>query len=429
MNILIFNNISPFEASGIVGLDLYNGFKNKGHNVKLLVNNYYPDYPEGIVGVETYYRLKKKEILKKIRRRLKLRKTIITDPNYHLHELFEQKVIYKTSKLLKIARIQADAIVVLFAKDFINTRNIYELSKETNAPIYWLMYDMAPLTGGCHYAWDCAGYQNRCGNCPGLFSSDPFDATFTNLEYKKKYVDITNIHLIAASEWQYRQAKLSSLFRNKTIHKILLSVDSAVFKPLNKEKLRLEMGVSDTKRIIFFGSVYLAHLRKGMYYLLESLKLLDDKIKGTELENNILLLIAGMGIEEIVESLPFEYHYLGMLDNRHGIASAYQAADIFICPSIEDSGPSMINQSIMCGTPVVAFEMGVALDLVITGKTGYRAKLKDSDDLAQGLYNVLTLENDKYQELSGCCRELALELCAPDVQIEIFEDILQKPKS
>jgi glycosyltransferase involved in cell wall biosynthesis len=291
------------------------------------------------------------------------------------------------------------------------------------------MYDMAPLAGGCHYAWDCVGYQNKCGNCPGLFSSNPFDITFRNLEYKKKYIDRTNIQLIAASEWQYRQAKLSSLFKDKTIHKILLSVDPNLFKPVEKEILRENLGIPLTKKVLFFGSVYMNHKRKGMQYLLEGLKYLKELIKGTNLENDIYLLIAGRNIEEIVEHLPFDYNFLGMLDNTKGIASAYQAADVFLSPSIEDSGPSMINQSIMCGTPVVSFEMGVALDLVITGKTGYRAILKDSNDLAKGIYNVLSMRKDKYDELSRNCRELALKLCSPDIQIQMFEDILQSSKT
>jgi glycosyltransferase involved in cell wall biosynthesis len=261
---------------------------------------------------------------------------------------------------------------------------------------------MAPFTGGCHYSWECKGYQNNCGKCPGLYSSDPFDLTYENLSYKKKYISKTNIQIIAGSEWQYRQAKNSSLFRDKPVHKILLSIDPSVFRPLDKGEIKLKFGILSVKKVVFFGSVGLSDQRKGMLYLIESLKILKEITKKTnpELEKNILLLIAGERSEGIAGSLPFESLYLGLLNNTFGIASAFQAADIFVCPSIEDSGPMMINQSIMCGTPVVSFEMGVALDLVKNGETGYRAKIKDSVDLAQGIYNILTLESDKYKVLS-----------------------------
>lgn len=431
MNIIIINNGNPFYSSGVVGLDLFKEFQKGGHSVKLLVNSYNPNYPEGVISIESFYLFWQKRILNKLKRILKFKTIIITDPKYRFHELKEKKYFHNTIQLLKKAKIKPDVIFVLFVKDFINTKNIFELYQKTHAPIYWLMYDMAPFTGGCHYAWECKGYQNNCGNCPGLYSSDPFDLTYENILFKKNYISKTNIQIITASEWQYRQAIKSSLFKNKPIHKILLSINPSVFKPINKDEIRLKFGIPSDKKVIFFGSVGLTDLRKGMLYLIESLKILKEKTKATnpDLEKYIFLLIAGEKFEGIADTLPYESLYLGLVDNIFGIASVFQAADVFVCPSVEDSGPMMINQSIMCGTPVVSFEMGVALDLVETGKTGYRAKIKDSDDMAQGIYNILTMDPEKYNQLSQNCTELALKLCSPEVQISKIEMIIENSKT
>jgi glycosyltransferase involved in cell wall biosynthesis len=242
--------------------------------------------------------------------------------------------------------------------------------------------------------------------------------------FKKKYVELTDIHLIAASEWQYRQAKVSTLFKDKPIHKILLSVNPKIFKPADKEAMRLKLGIDTDRKVIFFGAIYLHIKRKGMSYLMESLKILKEKLDGTDLGNKVLLLVAGLEIKGLAELLPFPSKYIGLLDNTYGIASAFQVSDLFLCPSIEDSGPQMINQSIMCGTPVVSFEMGVSPDLVITGQTGYMAKLEDSADLANGLYSVLSANSDEYQKLSDSSRDLGLKLCSPEVQIESIEKII-----
>jgi glycosyltransferase involved in cell wall biosynthesis len=86
----------------------------------------------------------------------------------------------------------------------------------------------------------------------------------------------------------------------------------------------------------------------------------------------------------------------------------------------------MINESIMCGTPVVAFEMGVAPDLVHTGQTGYRAKLKDNEDLAKGIAQILGLSKDAYDAMSNNCRELGLRSCHPDVQEKGFEQLFDE---
>jgi len=286
------------------------------------------------------------------------------------------------------------------------------------------MYDMAPFTGGCHYAWDCVRYQKECGCCPGLYSSDEYDASYKNLMFKKQYISKTEIEIISASEWQHRQARSSSLFGEKKIHKILLSVDPLIFNFGKKHETRIKLGLPQDKKIIFFGSVYMGHRRKGMKYLLDSLKIIKEKSAGTSIENKIMLLIAGRQIEGMADLLPFPYRYLGFVDNNYGIASAFQAADIFLCPSIEDSGPSMINQSLMCGTPVVSFEMGVSLDLVIRGSTGYMARLADCYDLAQGVMNVLSLDEFAAERYSANCRELALKLCAPDVQMREIEKVI-----
>jgi glycosyltransferase involved in cell wall biosynthesis len=435
MKILILNTHSPYNGAGNVALDLFNQLKFKGHDVKLLVNSYNKNYPEGIISMETPFSKRLKLLIEKIEWRidrlrdlLKIKDKYQKDPDYYFFELDEKKRIFSTRKILRVAGYKPDVIFILYAKGIVNSENIYQLQKSTGAKIFWLLFDMAPFTGGCHYAWECKGYQIDCGKCPGLFSSDPGDISNLNLMYKKKFLDQVDINVMALSEWQYRQTKLSSLFRNKTIHKILLTIDTSVFKPVDKIQLRKSLKIKPDKKIIFFGAVSLTEKRKGMQYLIESLNILKEiiTINHSELGNNILLLIAGKGYELLSDLLPFESHYMGYLNNTDGIASAYQAADIYLCPSIEDSSPTMVNQSIMTGTPVVSFEMGVSMDLVITGETGHRAKIRDSKDMAEGLFNILNLNSDEYNKLSVRCRELAMELCSPESRMAILEDLMRK---
>ncbi len=426
MNILIINSLNPLKNSGTVAIDVFNALKTRGHKVKLLVNIYSNEYPEDIIAMQTPFSVFVDKYKRKIVRKFFNFNNIPSDPNYHFHHLKEDKLHYSTNKLLKKAGLIPDIILVLFAKDFLNSRNFAELNKLTKAPIYWLMYDMAPLTGGCHYAWECKGYENLCGKCPGLFSENSEDITHFNLKYKKYYLDQTDIKIIAASEWQYRQAKRSNLFKQKSVFKVLLSIDPTVFQKVDKKIIRTKLGIEPGRKVIFFGSVDMRHLRKGAQYLVESLNLLKEKTRNTDLDDKILLLIAGKGIEEIQHVLPFEIKYLGYVDDRLGLASAYQAADIFLCPSIEDSGPSMINQSLMCGTPVVSFEMGVSPDLVINQETGYMAELRNSQDMADGIYEILSLTDEKHAHMSQNCRELAMNLCSPDKQIDQFESLFKQ---
>lgn len=419
MNILMIYLNNPFNTSGAVTLDLFNEFKAKGHTVKLLVNKYSADYPEGIISMESVYSFYKKKVINKINRVFGHQTKNSTDKKYHFLEIDETISYYKTSSLLKKSGIKPDAIIILYAKNFINSKNIYELNQMSKAPVYWMMYDTSPITGGCHYSWNCLGYQNSCGKCPGLFSDDPHDHTYKNLLYKKQYLDKTDITLVLASEWQHRQASLSTLFKHRPIHKILIAINPDLFKPIPKETSYKKFGIPAGKKVIFFGAYYLDHERKGMHYLLEALKILNELLnENPALKNNILLLIAGQEVDKIKDQLPFEYLSLGMLNNTDGIASAYQAADIFVCPSIEDAGPSMVNQSIMCGTPVVSFAQGVSLDIVITGQTGYCAEEKNSHDLAKGMLSILNLSEEELLQMKDQCRRMALDLFQPKASTE-----------
>ena len=423
MNILIISAPDPYKVAGTVAYNLYKGLNEKGHNTKLLVNTYgnYPD--PGIFCMQTktdvLVKKAKNRVLKTLDKFFKVLPK--KDKDYSIQDYDETKTHYKTSALLKKINFKPEVILFLFPQNFLNAKNLYELNKQTGAHIYWYLMDSAALTGGCHYSWDCRRFTTGCGKCPGLYSNDENDQTAVNFRFKNHYISQTSISIVSATEWQYRLSLGSLLFKEKAMDKILLSVDQHIFKPAPKDDAKRKYGIPVNKKVIFFGSAFLGERRKGMRYLIDALKLV--KQQGNIINNDILLLIAGNDFELIKNDIPFEYKYMGLLANNEELAEAFQASDIYICPSIEDSGPMMINQAIMCGIPSVTFDMGVAMDLVLNGKTGYRAKLMDVNDLAKGISTLLALDDDTYKQYSINCRELALSTCTPEVQIDQFEKL------
>jgi glycosyltransferase involved in cell wall biosynthesis len=145
------------------------------------------------------------------------------------------------------------------------------------------------------------------------------------------------------------------------------------------------------KKIIFFGATYLEDRRKGMPLLLEALAETRRRLKTSA--DDVFLLVAGLNGNQLMTKLPFAGKYIGQLNDDLTLALAYQGADLFVCPSVEDAGPMMIPEAMMCGTPVVAFHTGGAPDLIQTGKNGYLARLTDSTDLANGILAFLEADN------------------------------------
>jgi glycosyltransferase involved in cell wall biosynthesis len=114
------------------------------------------------------------------------------------------------------------------------------------------------------------------------------------------------------------------------------------------------------------------------------------------------LLVVGHGKNNRIQSLKYDVVNLGFV-TYETLAMAFQSADVFVCPTIEDSGPVMVIQSMLCGTPVVGFKMGVNIDLIENNKTGYIAMLKNVNDLANGIQEFLFLPPSVQNNISEMC--------------------------
>jgi len=344
------------------------------------------------------------------------------DKTYSFFNIKENQRYDSAKKILKCINFKPDIIVIHWVTYFINSKTIKELQDLTNAKLFWIMMDNASFTGGCHYPWNCEGYQNNCSDCPAILLQKNKYVSVRNLTIKKKYLP-HNIEIITCSEFDYRRVEKSSLFINLKIHKIILPVDELKFIPGEKKTACKIFGIPENIKVILYGSLSLMDIRTGGKYFFEALSFLNDK-NGRSIKNkkDYIILMIGNGEIDAIKDLQIPIIQTGFL-NEDKLIIAYQAADVFVSTSVEDSGPLMINQSIMCGTPVVAFEMGVALDLVVTRETGYIAKLRDSSDLANGIKYVLDLNEHQYDEMCTNCRRTAMLDCNSKKQVDKYINI------
>jgi glycosyltransferase involved in cell wall biosynthesis len=346
---------------------------------------------------------------------------------FHMSAYFyiDTPKVVSANRLVDMFPFRPDVIVAHWVSGFVNATTLRDLNRITGAPILWYFMDMAPLTGGCHYAFDCTGYTRQCGNCPQLgVWRGSVDMSHRQWQNKWSSFQETNITAVAASSWLRNQLELGSVFRNKRHETILLGMDVDVFKPVPQVAARAMLGLPADRKIIFFGASNIHEDRKGIVYLVDALSQLHALLNtNPDLRGNILIVTAGLGKNAEQLKIPFEHRHIGLLQGNDKLAAAYQSADIFVNASIEDSGPMMINESILCGTPVVSFDMGVAPDLVHTGRTGYRARLKDSADMAAGMLRLLEMDDNSTQAMRMECRTLGVQLCHPDVQVRAFMDL------
>ena len=335
------------------------------------------------------------------------------DLKYAPYNLFEHFDFYNPKDLLNVLPKKPTHIMVHWVSGFANAKYVRTLQALTGAKIYYWMIDEACLTGGCHFPWDCVGYKVGCIDCPMTTSNFIKSTIRKNFLHKQQYIP-SDAEVILPTEMDRIRLEQSRIWKGHAWHKMLEIVNEEIFYLTEDTgKIKKELGLPLDKKLIFFGSSFLDEERKGMRVLIEALHKIDRK--------DIACVVIGSK-DELDIKLPNVR--LGRVDIPT-LAKLYRVADIFVCPSLEDSGPQMINQSIMSGTPVVAFEMGVALDIVKTDETGYLAKWNDADDMAMGINKLLDMSHDKFIIMRKNCRELALKMYSRNIQNDVISRLLK----
>lgn len=269
--------------------------------------------------------------------------------------------------------------------------NIHGLKKILNLgkPVFWVMHDMWAITGGCHCSFDCDKYTSHCDDCQCLLHHHHHDTSWKLFEKKAALFDnVKNLHIITPSKWLASCVHNSELFgRNMSLSVIPNTVDTQFFKPLDKRIVRNMLGLPMDKEIILFCAAGgPANTYKGWKYLQLALNKLSESINADKIE---LLIVGSEHDPSLCSSIPNRIHFAGTLHDELAMVIAYNAVDILVAPSLADNFPYTILEAMLCGIPVVGFDVGGIPDLIKHMRNGYLAHYKDADDLAVGIKWVL----------------------------------------
>jgi len=191
----------------------------------------------------------------------------------------------------------------------------------------------------------------------GIYASYRLD-----MELYKYVTKSSNIYLVAVSKNTRRELIEVGIHENK-VSPILNGVDKERFKPMNKDFAKTM--VEEMFRIRLRNKALL-HVnpgpRKGTHILIKAFAILK-RIYGEDL---MLLIVGRLGpktyreyVEKLIRSLDLERNVvmLGYVENEK-LPILYNAADLTVVPSYSEGGPLITPESLACGTPVVATNVG-----------------------------------------------------------------------
>ncbi|OGO22826.1 MAG: hypothetical protein A2Z28_03140 [Chloroflexi bacterium RBG_16_51_9] len=167
-------------------------------------------------------------------------------------------------------------------------------------------------------------------------------------------------------------------------------VNLETFYPMGKEKAKRELGLNDNKIILFVGRIEPV---KGIEQLLRAMSYLQNK-RGSRLviiggddssqyeTARLLALARELNIEDSVT-------FAGSV-KQDKFPCYYSAADVCVISSYYESFGLVALESLACGTPVVATDVGGSKSIIREGETGYVVADNEPHQLAQKIDLLLS---------------------------------------
>lgn len=155
-------------------------------------------------------------------------------------------------------------------------------------------------------------------------------------------------------------------------------------------------------RVLYVGSI---SVRKGVRYLIEAFNKLQHPRKE-------LIIVGPMNKPSGLEGMRYGSNvvFRGVLKGE-ALEQAYQDADVFCLPSLEEGLALVLGEALSFGLPIITTTNSGASDIITDGKEGYILPIKDSDAIANQLQqladNTLLLQEmeemakKKAQKLNG----------------------------
>lgn len=409
MKILILSTFGNYGGAAVCSKRLKGALEKHGVEVKLGVLHAYDDSTSiFILNSNLFQKLRKWVFF--ILERLEI---LLSISRYkHLYKFSSGSM--GTDILNNPHVIEADLIHLHWVHfGFLSIEQIAQLANKK--PILWTLHDMWAFTGGCHYAMGCTLYKKECTNCFYLKNSKLSQRIQSQ---KIQQWSNASFRVVATSKWLADSASESTVFENQTVKVLSTPIDTSVFSPLDKKKLRSKYQLTLDQYFVLVGAVDLSDERKGFEYLKESLQYLSETI------SNLHLLTFGKMNQELVKGI--ESTSFGQISDLESLNEIYNLADVFVLSSVQDNLPNTVMEAMSCGVPVASFDCGGVGDMVKHLKTGYLSKNGDSKDLANGIRFVLEELNPQQASISS--RSTILEQYSEEVivkqHLQVYNELI-----
>jgi len=174
-----------------------------------------------------------------------------------------------------------------------------------------------------------------------------------------------------------------------------MGIGEEYFKQVSKKEARKKLKLSNKKILIFLGRV---NEEKGVRYLLDAMKQLEEKRKDIELK------IIGFGeikeFQEYAKKLKLKnVEFTGPIFGEKKLLYL-SAADCLVLPSSKEGAPVVVMEALARNLPVVVTDVGGVKQMIENNREGIIIKQKSSEEIVKAVREILKWKKNvrKYAE-------------------------------
>ena len=185
----------------------------------------------------------------------------------------------------------------------------------------------------------------------------------------------------------------SRLVGAEKVHLSPMGIDFSIYRRIDKNTARDDLGLDSSKKYVLCVAGMVE--RKGLDYLIQSMPPIRERLPDTE------LLLVGEGyykthLQLLAQKLhiPDKIHFIPAGDAETRVPDEelplyYNAADVFVLPSLTEALGVVGIEAMACGTPFIGTNVEGIPSLVEQFEAGVLIPPRDSNAIASAVINVL----------------------------------------
>ena len=410
MRVLIVNTSERTGGAAIAANRLLHALNHNGVEARMLVRDRKTGASE-VVGLPQSWRLKANFLWE--------RGVIWLNNGLSRQNLFQVDIANAGTDITRMEAFHwADIIHLHWVNQGFLSLTDLERVMASGKPVVMTLHDQWYFTGICHYSSGCDKYRTQCEHCP-MLKGPGMDLARRVFDRKRAMYEGRNLTFVGCSRWMADLARQSRLTQGHTVTNVPNAIDTDVFMPMDKLEARRRHQLPIDKKLILFGAQRITDERKGFSYLKEACE--HIAMHHSSLPGQLGVVVLGGDAQSVKEALPLPVYTVNYLNNEREIAELYNAADLFVTPSLQDNLPNTIVEAMACGVPCVGFNVGGIPEMIHHRQDGYVADYCDSLDFAQGI--AWCLNDDRHAALSAAARAAAVATYAEPVAARNYQQI------